>query len=109
MASAALADANGPYNLRSDGEPGIDGYLGDFRRGPATFTLYQVAPVPHRYTPGPAEYLIDVFDGAGPRECCRFTDDRDDQPEWTRTWKNDDWCAWIIQQAKRIIANPVID
>lgn len=109
MAEASVAGDESPYNLRSDGEPGIEGYLGDFRRGPATFTLYRTAPVPHRYTPGPAEYLIDVFDGAGPRECCRFTDDHDDVPAWTKTWRGDEWCPWILEQAKKLIANPVLD
>ena len=34
----------GPYNLRSDGEPGIHGHLGWFRRGPAVFSVYEIPP-----------------------------------------------------------------
>lgn len=103
---AASASDEGPYNLRSDGEPGVDGYLGCFRRKPAVFSVYQVSPVPHRYTPGPAEFLVDVNDGAGARECCRFTDDPEDVPEWNGAWNGDDWCPWILEQAKACVADP---
>ncbi|MEU6246540.1 hypothetical protein [Glycomyces sp. NPDC047010] len=96
----------GPYNLRSDGKPGVDGYLGDFRRGPAVFTLYRLGP-DH---PGRAHkmiaYLLDVDDGAGARECCRFTDDPEDLPEWAATWLGDSWCDWIMERCKALIDNP---
>jgi hypothetical protein len=94
------------YNLRSDGKPGVDGYLGDFRRGPAVFTLYHLG-FDH---PARAErinaYLLDVDDGAGPRECCRFTDDAEDAPEWARAWQGDEWCLWIMAQCLAFIAEP---
>lgn len=95
-----------PYNLRSDGKPGVDGYLGDFRRGPAVFTLYDLG------TDFPArkekvhDYLLDVDDGAGPRECCRFTDDSEDVPEWAPTWLGDAWCPFILLSCKALIAEP---
>ncbi|THV28380.1 hypothetical protein [Glycomyces paridis] len=109
MAEAVLADAEGPYNLRSDGEPGIDGYLGCFRRGPAVFSLYQTSPVPHRYTPGPDQFLLDFDDGAGARECCRFTEDVTEPPEWYGAWKNDEWCGWIMERCRALIADPEED
>ncbi|SDL33793.1 hypothetical protein SAMN05216298_3489 [Glycomyces sambucus] len=105
MGEPAAPDGE-PYNLRSDGKPGIDGYLGDFRRGPAVFTLYHLG-ADH---PGRAErinaYLLDVDDGAGPRECCRFTDDADDVPEWSSTWLGDEWCPWLAEQCRVLIEDP---
>ncbi|MCD0442259.1 hypothetical protein LO763_01290 [Glycomyces sp. A-F 0318] len=106
MARTASPADEGPYNLRSDGEPGVDGYLGCFRRGPAVFSLYQISPVPHRYTPGPPEYLIDVDDGAGARECGRFITDPDPDPVWNRAWNGDEWCGWIIERSLALIAEP---
>jgi hypothetical protein len=95
-----------PYNLRSDGKPGIDGYLGDFRRGPATFTLYHLG-LDHPARPERINaYLVDVDDGAGPRQCCRFTDDPEDVPEWGLAWEGDEWCPWIIEQCRAFIAEP---
>lgn len=103
-ASPTLPDDD-PYNLRSDGKPGIDGYLGDFRRGPAVFTLYELGSEPGRAT-RIIEYLLDVDDGAGPRECCRFTDDPEDVPEWSDTWEGDEWCPWLLEQCRALIADP---
>ncbi|WP_112135934.1 hypothetical protein [Glycomyces dulcitolivorans] len=101
MASVAAAD-EGPYNLRSDGKPGIDGYIGDFLRGPAAFTLYCLGA--HPADPARVnEYLLDVDDGAGPRECCRFFDDSDTVPEWARTWQGDPWCPAIIERCHALI------
>ncbi|THV23604.1 hypothetical protein [Glycomyces paridis] len=96
-----------PYNFRSDGKPGVDGYLGDFRRNPAVFTLYRLDSFPARARKV-AEYLLDVDDGAGARECCRFTDDPDDVPAWYGAWNGDEWCEWIMQQVQKIIAEPDI-
>jgi hypothetical protein len=70
------------------------------------FSVYQVAPVPHQYQPGPAEFLVDVDDGAGARECCRFTDDPEDIPEWNGRWNGDEWGPWILERAKACIADP---
>ncbi|WP_133884251.1 hypothetical protein [Glycomyces sp. NRRL B-16210] len=96
-----------PYNFRSDGKPGVDGYLGDFRRGPAVFTLYRLDTFPARARKV-VEYLLDVDDGAGAQECCRFTDDPDDAPAWYRAWDGDQWCGWIMQEVQKLIAEPDI-
>jgi hypothetical protein len=101
MGSVAAAD-EGPYNLRSDGKPGIDGYIGDFIRGPAVFTLYTLGAHPAdaaRVT----EYLLDVDDGAGPRECCRFTDESDTVPLWAATWQGDQWCPAILANCRDLL------
>ncbi|WP_335991251.1 hypothetical protein [Glycomyces sp. MUSA5-2] len=92
-----------PYNLRSDGKPGVDGYLGDFSRGPAVFTLYRLGSDPGRARKI-VDYLLDVDDGAGPRECCRFTDDPEDVPEWAPAWSGDPWCPWLMDQCSILIA-----
>lgn len=105
MGSAAVRD-EGPYNLRSDGKPGVDGYLGDFRRGPAVFTLYDLGHDHPGRVVKVTDYLLDVDDGAGARECCRFTDESDDAPAWSRTWNNDPWCPWIMQQCAGLIKAP---
>jgi hypothetical protein len=98
-----------PYNFRSDGKPGIDGYLGDFLRGPAVFTLYHLG-LDHPARPERINaYLLDVDDGAGPRECCRFTDDPEDFAEWAVAWEGDEWCLWIMAQCHTLIAEPDID
>jgi len=95
---------DGPY--RSDGKLSINGYLGEFTRAPATFTMYRLGPDQSRYPNGPTEYLIDCDDGAGPRECCRFTDDLEDTPSWNRAWNGDQWCPWILEHAQALIADP---
>jgi hypothetical protein len=105
-ARTANAADDGPYNLRSDGRPGVGGYLGDFRRGPAVFTLYELAAGQGRHPLSPVEYLVDVDDGTGPRECCRFWDDPEDVPEWNRAWSNDEWGPWIMDRCRALIANP---
>jgi hypothetical protein len=104
-ASAAFGD-DGLYNLHSEGEPGIHGHLGWFRRGPAVFSVYEIPPDRGRYPNGPTIYLIDVNDGADARECCRFTDDPEDAPEWNGAWNNDEWCPWILKRARALIAAP---
>jgi hypothetical protein len=106
MAKTMTASEEGPYNLRSDGEPGIHGHLGWFRRGPAVFSVYEIPSDRGRYPNGPTVYLIDVNDGAGARECCRFTDDPEDPPIWNGAWNNDEWCPWILKRARALIADP---
>jgi len=106
---AAAADGgdhgNGTYRLRSDGGSSIIGYLGDFTKGPAIFTLYTLGPDQGCYPNGPTRYLIDVDDGAGARECCRFTADPTESPIWNGCWNNDEWCSWILEQAHALIAD----
>ena len=106
MDSTAAPSDEGPYNLRSDGEPGIDGYLGGFRAGHVVFTAYEIPPDRGRYPNGPTTYLVDVNDGVGARECCRFTYDPQDPVSWNRSWNGDEWCSWILEHTRRLIANP---
>ncbi|MEU6248828.1 hypothetical protein [Glycomyces sp. NPDC047010] len=83
-----------------------DGWLGDFRRGPAVFALFLIGPDDGGHPLGPREYRIECNDGAGPREICRFFDEDEAVPEWVGTWQGDAWCDWILTQARRLIAKP---
>ncbi|PRY62252.1 hypothetical protein [Glycomyces artemisiae] len=83
-----------------------DGWLGDFSRGPAVFTVYRVGPEEGGHPLGPPEYRIECNDGAGPREICRFFGDTDLPAEWFGAWQNDPWCDWILAQANKTIRNP---
>lgn len=80
-----------------------DGWLGDFRRGPAVFSAYKETAAHPLALP---EYRIECNDGAGPRVICRFVDEPDAVIEWTGTWQGDPWCPWILTQARRLIAKP---
>ncbi|RRS00720.1 hypothetical protein [Glycomyces terrestris] len=82
--------------------PDSDGWLGDFRRGPAVFSLYRETAHPL----GPPEYRIECNDGAGPRTICQFFDEPEAVPEWFGAWKRDPWCPWILGRARRLIAEP---
>ncbi len=104
MAKTASPADEGPYRLRSDGLPCTLGFLGDFVRGPALFTLYKIARDQGTYPNGPESYLIDVDDGVGARECCRFTDEPGETVEWNGSWKGDAWCRWIMKRARALIA-----
>lgn len=88
---------------RSDGEPAKFGFLGGFDRGPARFAVFELGPGLDGGRDFPNRFLIDVDDGAGPRECCRFTDAPDDEPVWNRAWNGDDWCPWILERARALI------
>jgi hypothetical protein len=101
MASVTLPDED-PYNFRSDGKPGVDGYIGDFRKGPAVFTLYTLGSDPGR-AERVTDYLLDVDDGAGQRECCRFTDESDAVAEWAPTWQGDPWCPDLLKRCQALI------
>lgn len=103
-AGPAEPPANRRHGLRSDGSSSTHGYLGDFARGPALFTVYKIPPDQGCYPNVPGFYLIDVDDGVGARECCRFTDEPDDVPEWNGSWRGDPWCPAILKQAKALIA-----
>ena len=84
-------------------DPRDDGWLGDFRRGPAVFSVFQVLPKHPLRAP---EYRITCNDGAGPREICRFFDEPEAIPTWFGAWQNDEWCEWILTNARRLIAKP---
>ncbi|GAA2264006.1 hypothetical protein GCM10009853_016650 [Glycomyces scopariae] len=90
----------------AEADPGRDGWLGDFRRGPAVFALFQVGPESGGHPLGPPEYRIECNDGAGPREICRFVDEPDPVPEWRGAWRGDEWCPWILDRAHALIARP---
>ncbi|MDA1358637.1 hypothetical protein O1R50_03330 [Glycomyces luteolus] len=107
--SSPAQEPEGRYNLRSDGEPGIHGHLGCFRRGPAVFSLYAIPPDQSRYPNTPAYYLLDCDDGAGPHEVCRIEADAMDEPFWNGAWKNDPWCLWLLKQVRALIAAPQDD
>lgn len=100
MAKAANASGDGPCGRRSDGLPPGQGFLGDFARGPALFSVYELGFDRSQYPNGPNRYLVDVEDGVGARECCRFTDDPEDVPVWNGAWNNDPWCPWIMERAR---------
>lgn len=88
------------------GEPDSDGWLGDFHRGPAVFALHRLGPANGGHPLGPPMYRIDCNDGAGAREICRFADEPEAIPEWFGAWQGDEWCEWILAQARRLIAEP---
>ncbi|THV30674.1 hypothetical protein [Glycomyces paridis] len=105
MADATtLADPEPQRNRRSDGASGLVGYLGDFTRGPAVFTVYDLGPETGVYPAGPNRYLIDCEDGARPYEICRFTGDLEDPPVWRGAWNDDPWCPWILAKARKLAA-----
>jgi hypothetical protein len=55
------------------------GFLGDFARGHALFSLYRLGPDQSQYPNGPCEYLVDCDDGVGPHEVCRFSVDESER------------------------------
>ncbi|MFC3493348.1 hypothetical protein [Glycomyces rhizosphaerae] len=99
-------DPADPQSLRSDGEPASIGYLGEFRRGHVLFVVYAIPLDQGRYPNRPAHFLIDCFDPVGPGEVCRFTIDPTDTPDWRGSWRGDEWCPWILERARALIADP---
>ncbi len=73
-----------------------DHYIGEFRRGPAIFTVFQTAPAPRAFR-------VDCNDGNGPSQVCTFTDHPGSGPDWHGAWNGDEWCAWIELQARKTI------
>jgi hypothetical protein len=88
---------------RSDGKPAKHGYLGGFTRYAVRFSVYELGPSLNGFPDFPNRFLVDVDDGAGPRECCRFTDAADDEPVWNGAWNGDDWCPWILDQSRALM------
>ena len=84
--------------------PDDDGWLGDFHRDPAVFSVFREMSGRHPLTPD--EYRITCNDGAGPRVICRFVDEPEMVPEWLGAWKNDEWCEWILKRALTLVASP---
>jgi hypothetical protein len=54
----------------------------------------------------PNSYRVDCDDGVGPREVCRFGDDPDGPVTWRGAWNGDEWCPWILAEARELVANP---
>jgi hypothetical protein len=79
--------------VRSDDKPKP---LGDFRRGPALFTVYE-------QTEG--EYPVEVDDGVGPRPCAWISEDSETPSRWQGAWNKDEWCPWIETNARTVIAD----
>ncbi|WP_460543975.1 hypothetical protein [Glycomyces halotolerans] len=77
----------------------IDGYLGEFRRGPALFTV-------HRIAEDPARYRVECNDGNGPSPVCYFFDSRNADIQWHGAWRGDEWCDWIESEARRVVKHP---
>ncbi|WP_100448792.1 hypothetical protein [Glycomyces xiaoerkulensis] len=76
-----------------------DGYVGEFRRGPAIFSVRRSAREPR-------EYRVDCNDGNGPSEVCRLPETTGAGPLWHGAWNGDQWCAWIESEARKVIENP---
>ncbi|SDE53272.1 hypothetical protein [Glycomyces harbinensis] len=85
-------------------DPANDGWLGDFHRGPAVFSVHRETANAHPLSP--PEYRISCNDGAGPRVICHYIDEPEPVPEWFGAWRGDEWCDWILEQARRLIADP---
>ncbi|MCC3762904.1 hypothetical protein K3N28_07440 [Glycomyces sp. TRM65418] len=89
-----------------DSDPDTDGWLGDFAREPAVFSVFRIGPNNGGHPLVPAEYRVCCNDGAGPREICRFSDEPDPVPEWFGAWRGDEWCEWILEKTRALIAEP---
>jgi hypothetical protein len=105
LAAGASGEPKRGAGQRSDGGSVLVGYLGDFSRGPALFTVYRLEPDQSRYPNGSTVYLVDCDDGVGPHEVCRFTDE-DSEVVWNRAWNGDEWCDWIMERARAFVAEP---
>ncbi|GAA2161298.1 MULTISPECIES: hypothetical protein [Glycomyces] len=83
-------------------EPEGEHCLGKFRRHPAEFSVIFVS------TPlgTPNVYRVDCDDGVGPHEVCRFGDDPAEPVIWRGAWQGDPWCAWILKNARELVAKP---
>ncbi|MFG3341689.1 hypothetical protein [Glycomyces sp. NPDC048151] len=111
MGKTISAADEGGHRFRSDGRSCAEGFIGDFVRGPALFSVYLVPPDQSVYPNEPGYYLIDVDDGVGARECCRFNvaavepDALDAAVVWNGAWNNDPWCGGILERARAEIAD----
>lgn len=72
-------------------------YLGEFRRGPAIFTVHRIAVRPSRYR-------IMCSDGNAPSPVCVLSEAPGSEPRWHGAWNGDQWCAWIEAEARKVIA-----
>lgn len=77
-----------------------DVYLGEFRRGPAFFTVFQTSA-------DPRVHRVDCRDsGGGPNPCATFEEGIDESPRWHGAWNRDEWCPWIVAQTRKVVMNP---
>lgn len=88
-----------------------EGYLGEFRRGPAIFTVFQTDQTDRteqgdRTDEDPAHYRVDCNDGNGPSEVCTFSNHPGSGPKWHGAWNGDEWCAWIELEARKVVKEP---
>jgi hypothetical protein len=75
-------------------------YLGEFRRGPAFFTVFQTSA-------NPRVYRVDCRDsGGGPNPCATFEEGIEDSPYWHGAWNHDEWCGWIVAETHKVVKNP---
>lgn len=75
-------------------------YLGEFRRGPAFFTVFQTAS-------DPRVYRVDCRDsGGGPNPCCTFEEGIEASPRWHGAWNHDEWCDWIEAETRKVVKSP---
>jgi hypothetical protein len=88
-----------PLLAEPDPDPDNDGWLGDCHRGPAVFSVYRERVHPLSLP----EYRIECNDGGGPRVICRFVDEADPVIEWFGAWSGDQWCDWILAEARKHI------
>ena len=70
-----------------------DTYIGEFRRGPAIFTVFA--------SDKGKKFRVDCSDGNGPGDVCTFT--LDQPPTWHGAWNGDEWCSWIEAEARKIV------
>lgn len=87
-------------------EPEGEHCLGKFRRHPVVFSVIFTATPPDAPRGTPTVYRVDCDDGIRPHEVCRFGDDPDEPVIWNRAWHGDEWCPWILMNARALVANP---
>lgn len=73
-----------------------DQYIGEFRRGPAIFTVFGTGKRTGRYR-------VECDDGTGRTAVCVLTDRAGESPEWEGRWQRDRRRAWIESEARAII------
>lgn len=108
MAETTFADPpessepSGSFDSNDSSEPEGEHCLGKFRRHPVEFSVIFTSTPPDT----PNIYRVDCDDGVGPHEVCRFGDDPDQPVHWRGAWQGDEWCPWIIRNARELVTNP---
>jgi hypothetical protein len=74
-----------------------DKYLGEFQRGPATFTVYRTGKDPN-------VIRVDCHDnGGGPNPAATFEEGVGESPYWHGAWNRDRWCPWIVAETRKVV------